>query len=103
MRNYDEYKDSGIGWLGEIPKHWWINRTSDVCVQNKKTNLNLVETNLLSLSYGKIIKKDINTSTGLLPASFENYQIVEDGDIVLRLTDLQNDKKSLRVGFVEEQ
>ena len=60
-------------------------------------------TNLLSLSYGNIIRKDINTSDGLLPESFEGYNVIDDGDIVLRLTDLQNDQRSLRVGLSRER
>jgi type I restriction enzyme S subunit len=63
----------------------------------------MIEDNLLSLSYGRIIRKDIDTNEGLLPASFEGYQIVEEGDTVLRLTDLQNDQRSLRAGFVNER
>ena len=59
--------------------------------------------NLLSLSYGNIIRKDINTSDGLLPESFEGYNVIDDGDIVLRLTDLQNDQRSLRVGLSHER
>lgn len=55
------------------------------------------------MSYGKIIKKDINTTDGLLPLSFEGYQIVENGNIILRLTDLQNDHKSLRTGLVTQR
>jgi type I restriction enzyme S subunit len=61
------------------------------------------EENLLSLSYGRIIQKDIETAEGLLPESFETYQIVEPGNIVMRLTDLQNDKRSLRQGLVKER
>ena len=56
--------------------------------------------NLLSLSYGKIVQKDIKANKGLLPASFDTYQIVKDGIIVFRFTDLQNDHKSLRVGIL---
>ena len=51
---------------------------------------------------GKIINKDINSTDGLLPASFEGYQIVYDGNIILRLTDLQNDHRSLRTGLVTQ-
>ena len=40
---------------------------------------------------------------GLLPESFDNYNIIDVNDIVLRLTDLQNDHKSLRVGIVKEK
>ncbi|MCG7850036.1 MAG: restriction endonuclease subunit S, partial [ANME-2 cluster archaeon] len=68
----------------------------------KSKNIGLQNKNLLSLSYGKIKNKDFNTSFGLLPASFETYQIVNNGNIILRLTDLQNDKKSLRVGLVTQ-
>ena len=39
----------------------------------------------------------------MLPESFETYQIVDPGNIVLRLTDLQNDKRSLRQGLVHER
>jgi type I restriction enzyme S subunit len=59
-------------------------------------NEGLVSTNLLSLSYGRIVLKDITSNDGLLPESFETYQVLEPDDIVLRLTDLQNDKRSLR-------
>ncbi|HEM7895229.1 restriction endonuclease subunit S [Burkholderia cepacia] len=61
------------------------------------------EDNLLSLSYGRIVRKDIQTNDGLLPESFETYQIIRPGDVVLRLTDLQNDKRSLRSALVEER
>lgn len=60
------------------------------------------EDNLLSLSYGRVIRKDINTNDGLLPESFNTYNIVEAGDIIIRPTDLQNDKRSLRTGLVKE-
>ena len=63
----------------------------------------MIETNLLSLSYGRIKKRDINSGEGLLPESFEGYNIIEKDDIVLRMTDLQNDKKSLRQGISEER
>ena len=59
--------------------------------------------NLLSLSYGQIIRKDIKSNKGLLPASFDTYQVIEKGIIVFRFTDLQNDKKSLRVGLAKEE
>lgn len=26
MKKYDEYKDSGVAWLGEVPKHWEIRK-----------------------------------------------------------------------------
>ena len=96
-------QNSGIEWIGEIPKEWTINSISQLFSQVKNKNTDLQETNLLSLSYGKIKRKNIETTDGLLPESFDGYNIVESNDIVLRLTDLQNDHKSLRVGLVTER
>ena len=94
-----EMKDSGIG---NIPAHWDVRPLYYYFAERKKKNYLGQEQNLLSLSYGKVIRKDINTSEGLLPDSFNGYNIIEPGDIVLRLTDLQNDKRSLRTGLVKE-
>jgi type I restriction enzyme S subunit len=95
-------KDSGVEWIGEVPAHWAIHPLYAVATENTVKNAGLSCDNLLSLSYGRIIQKDIDTNFGLLPASFEGYQIVQPGYTVLRLTDLQNDKRSLRTGYVTE-
>lgn len=95
-------KDSGIEYVGMIPESWEIHPVYFYFGERKTKNYALKEQNLLSLSYGKIIRKDINTNGGLLPASFNTYNIVEAGDIIIRPTDLQNDKRSLRTGLVTE-
>ena len=96
-------KPSGIEWIGDIPDDWEVRKLLSIFKEHKDRNKNLEEQNLLSLSYGKIKRKDINNNDGLLPASFETYNIVENGDIVFRLTDLQNDKRSLRTGIVTQR
>lgn len=98
-----ELKDSGIKWVGEMPATWPVRVLFQLVSQVKNKNVGMIENNLLSLSYGKIKRKDINTTDGLLPESFDGYNIVEPGDIVLRLTDLQNDHTSLRVGRATER
>ncbi len=99
---YSAYKDSGVEWLGEVPGHWGVAPFYSVAAERDESNTGMLEDNLLSLSYGRIIRKDINSNDGLLPESFETYQIVRPGDIVFRLTDLQNDQRSLRTAIVEE-
>lgn len=98
-----EMKDSGIAWVGNIPLNWDIHPLYYYFREHKHKNVWGIEQNLLSLSYGKIIRKDINTTEGLLPESFNTYNIIEKNDIVLRLTDLQNDKRSLRTGIAVER
>jgi len=96
-------RDSGVAWIGAIPEGWRVNYLFQVVSQVKERNEDLKETNLLSLSYGKIKRKSIETVGGLLPSSFDGYNIIENNDIVLRLTDLQNDQHSLRVGIARER
>lgn len=96
-------KNSGIEWVGDIPDNWVIHPL--YCFFDERVNKNILgnEQNLLSLSYGKIKRKDINSSEGLLPNNYNSYNIVDKSDIVIRPTDLQNDKRSLRTGLVEER
>ena len=98
-----EMRNSEIEWVGEMPASWKVNTAFQFFSQVKNKNTDMQEKNLLSLSYGKIKRKDIDTTDGLLPESFDGYNIIEANDIVLRLTDLQNDHKSLRVGLATER
>lgn len=97
-----EMKDSGIEWVGQIPVTWDIHPVYSYFGERKNKNSFGNENNLLSLSYGRVIRKDINANGGLLPESFNTYNIVEADDIIIRPTDLQNDKRSLRTGLVKE-
>ena len=100
--NMREMKDSGIEWIGSIPANWEVHPVYFYFTERKNKNIFGAEQNLLSLSYGKVIRKNINTVGGLLPESFNTYNIIEANDIVIRPTDLQNDKRSLRTGLCKE-
>lgn len=97
-----EMKDSGIEWIAQIPKTWDIHPIYFYFSERKNKNTLGLEHNLLSLSYGNVIRKNINTVGGLLPESFNTYNIIEANDIFIRPTDLQNDKRSLRTGLCKE-
>ena len=89
--------------MPKIPAHWQTVFLSSLFDEHKLKNIGMISTNLLSLSYGRIIRKDINGKSGLLPESFETYNVIQPNDIVLRLTDLQNDHKSLRTGLSRDE
>lgn len=95
-------KNSGLEFVGNIPAHWTMHPVYYYFGERKHRNSFGLESNLLSLSYGKVVRKDINTTDGLLPTSFNTYNIIETDDIIIRPTDLQNDKRSLRTGLVTE-
>lgn len=96
-------KDSGVEWIGEIPEDWEVKQLRTYFSRRINKNIHLQEKNLLSLSYGRIVRKNIDTKEGLLPESFDGYNIIENGDIVIRGTDLQNDHRSLRTGLATER
>lgn len=100
---YDSYKDSGVDWLGEIPEEWNLTPAFKFINENKLKNKGLTVDTVLSLSYGNILIKPKEKLTGLVPESFETYQIVEPNDIIIRCMDLQNDKTSLRIGLVKDK
>ena len=84
-------------------ENWNKAKLGDVVKEYKVSNKLVHHQNLLSLCYGKIVQKDIESKKGLLPASFDTYQIIKEDIIVFRVTDLQNDKKSLRVGISNQE
>ena len=83
-----EMKDSGISWVGEIPKEWsvWRNKyifkiTKDIVLQSKSYQL-------LSLTTTGIKEKDENDNGGKVPENYDGYQIVKENDLVMCLFDL---------------
>ena len=100
---YESYKNSGVAWLEDIPEHWEVLPGRAYLKPKKVKNTgNKVDT-VLSLSYGKIVIKPEEKLHGLVPESFETFQIADPGDFIVRATDLQNDHTSLRIGLVGDR
>jgi type I restriction enzyme, S subunit len=96
---YERVRDSRIAWLGKLPEHWGL-LPGRACYRRRNVpNVGMKETQVLSLSFGRIVIRPQDRLRGLVPASFETYQVIEPGDIVVRPTDLQNDWNSLRFGL----
>lgn len=99
IKPYAEYKDSGQEWLGDVPSHWDLKPGHAAFAKRKESNQGMKEKTVLSLSYGRIKVKTIDKQHGLVPESYETYQVVNEGNVIIRGTDLQNDKTSLRIGL----
>ena len=81
-----EMKDSGIAWIGYVPKHWEVTRLKNVfCEYNVKSE-NGTET-LLSLSqYTGVKPKSETELAGSHEAeSYEGYKIVKAGQLVMNI------------------
>lgn len=103
LKPYADYRPSGSPWLGNVPAHWELRPAFGTYSPTHERNTGMRETTVLSLSYGRIVVKAPEKLRGLVPESFETYQIVNSGNIVIRTTDLQNDRTSQRVGYVRDR
>lgn len=103
LKPYPTNKASGVPWLGTVPEHWKTLPALAVYCPRQVKNIGLIEKTVLSLSYGRIVVKPPEKLRGLVPESFETYQIVDPGNIIVRTTDLQNDQTSLRIGQAKDR
>lgn len=92
-------KDSGVEWIGEIPKDWDIVPTKRF-FRNIKRVVGSDADNYerLALTMNGVIKRSKEDSEGLQPEKFEGYQILQKNELVFKLIDLENVKTS-RVGL----
>lgn len=81
-------KDSGVEWIGEIPKGWEITKFKYVMKKDKKIAKKYNNENIISLTKSGVIIRDLENPFGKMPASFDGYQHVEEGDLLLCLFDI---------------
>ncbi|MDZ4191065.1 MAG: restriction endonuclease subunit S [Pseudomonas sp.] len=103
MQTYRSYLPSGADYFEVAPAHWLVAPGMLALTENRRDNKGMKESQVLSLSYGRIIVKAEEKLVGLVPESFETYQLAMPGDIIIRCTDLQNDQASLRTGLVKDR
>lgn len=84
-----EMKNSGVEWIGDIPSEWKLEKNKH-CFELTKNIVggNFLSYELLSLTKKGIVIKDVNNSFGKVPESYETYQSVKKGQLVLCLFDL---------------
>lgn len=91
---YDNYKDSGEGWIEDVPAHWETRKLKHL-FQEKKHRQNLA-LNCGSISFGEVVEKDDERVPMATKAS---YQEVSKGEFLVNPLNLNYDLKSLRIGL----
>ena len=93
---YPAYKPSGVPWLGDVPAHWnlvpnrvLMNLRKDV-VGNRANKYTL-----LSLTKQGIIPRNLENAVGKFPSSFDTYQVVEAGDLLFCLFDIDETPRTV--------
>lgn len=84
-----EMKDSGIAWIGEVPKHWGTIRIGNAfSIRNERNYLPMEQVQLLSLYSGKGVfptGEEGTTNRGNHAQTVADYKIVKKNDIVVNI------------------
>lgn len=83
----EEYKDTYVGWIGEIPKDWEVSKVKFYFIRknNKSNEENPI---VLSLARSGVKIRDIDSGEGQLAESYCGYNPVKPGDLLLNPMDL---------------
>lgn len=81
MERYNEYKDSGIQWLGEIPSHWGLRRTKYVWKETDSRS-EFGSEQLLSVSQYDGVREAQSDSRS---ESLKGYKIVKQDELVINI------------------
>ena len=82
-----EMKDSGIEWIGDIPVSWKIMPNKYLMWKEKKICPVYHGEDILSLTMKGVIVRDLDAG-GKMPTSFDGYQRLEAGNLLMCLFDI---------------
>ena len=86
---YPAYKDSGVEWVGEVPEHWEVRPNKSMLSRRKVlVGEDHLQFDLLSLTKGGVIVRDLSTGQGKFSADPGTCQEVRVGDLVFCLFDV---------------
>ena len=92
-------KDSGVDWIGQIPEGWEVKKHKYIMSKTKTLCSHYSGQKILSLTRQGVISRDVESGKGKMPASFDGYQFLTRGDLLLCLFDI--DVTPRCVGIVE--
>lgn len=81
-----EMKDSGVEWVGKIPKHWSVMHNKYIMTKEKTIKEIYGGEDIISLSMNGVIVRDLDAG-GKMPKTFDGYQIVHPGNLLMCLFD----------------
>ena len=81
-------KESGIEWVGLIPDTWSVIPNKYVMHKEKNLCKKWTGEEVMSLTMNGVIVRDLQNPTGKMPATFDGYQYIEDGDLLMCLFDI---------------
>ena len=82
LKKYDNYKDSGIEWIGEIPEHWEVKRVKHLLDERTERSKDGEEPLLMmSQIHGLVVRSDFHSKAEVAHSN-EGNKIVKKNDLV---------------------
>lgn len=88
LDNKVEFKDSTLEWIGKVPAHWEIKPNKYLMKKLKQIQPIYDGEDIISLTVNGVIKRDLDNPSGKMPTSFDGYQFVYPGNLLMCLFDI---------------
>lgn len=95
----DKMKDSGIKWIGSIPEGWQVVSIKSFLQKRKEILEKWTNENVLSLTMNGVVIRDLENPSGKMPATFDGYQKIYKGNLVLCLFDIDVTPRCVGIAY----
>ena len=96
LKSYPTYKPSGVEWLGDVPEHWqMVPNRALMRLKKELVGSKSDEYLLLSLTKRGVVARDMENPEGKFPAQFDSYQVIEPGDLIFCLFDIDETPRAV--------
>lgn len=83
FERYEAYKDSGVEWFREAPKHWEVTRNKDIFEERGDLSISGAET-LLTVSHITGVTRRTEKNVNMFMAeTMEGYKLCSKGDLII--------------------
>lgn len=94
-----EMKNSEVAWIGDVPENWETIPNKYLMRKVKAICPKYSNEDVLSLTMNGVIKRDLDNPFGKMPSTFDGYQFVYAGNLLMCLFDI--DVTPRCIGLIE--
>lgn len=100
MERYNQFQNSDTKWFDNAPSHWHKSKNKFI-LNEKSDEVGELSKNytLLSLTKKGVIIRDVESGKGKFPSSFDKYKIVNRGDLIFCLYDIEETPRTIGLSY----
>lgn len=89
MKRYDAYKDSGVQWIGKVPRHWGTRKIKYLFKERSEKGYPNEPILCATQKYGVIPQSLYGNRVVVVNKGFDGLKLVKKGDFVISLRSFQ--------------